>query len=431
MSAASKFPLNVVLPFGVAAPAAGFATVPATTASTGAAAERTPCGSDNRAVAAGSNEYGGPAVAVAASTRVDPVTLTPAPVSNCVPPHVTASSNFLPVGTRWRTNASDWPVLVPLALASPVCTVHIGQFAIEKWKISRAKQVAQSTVNRELNVVKALLSRAVEWKKLPVSPAQHVRKFDVDDARIRVLNPEEIAYVLTHASPDIALISRVTLECLLRLSEVLGLRREHIGSSWIEMRRKGGAVERIPITPELRTALLAHAHQNEWVFGDGDTGKPPTQAAVSVAVTRLTRRLKLRGVSHHTMRHTGITLMLEAGANPRAIEKLAGWTSLRMLERYGHVRDAELRRAVRVASTFTVPSGSHHGSHDASAASPESPQVVDSKWRPQCQPVGTRSSPGSSRSMQFNRPPERLPVVAERRTVTAWKCTSRQKRPRN
>jgi hypothetical protein len=64
------------------------------------------------------------------------------------------------------------------------------------------------------------------------------------------------------------------------------------------------------------------------------------------------------------MRHTGITFMLEAGVNPRAIQKLAGWTSMRMLERYGHVRDAELQRAVRVARTFTdVFQGSQKGSH--------------------------------------------------------------------
>ena len=44
------------------------------------------------------------------------------------------------------------------------------------------------------------------------------------------------------------------------------------------------------------------------------------------------------------MRHTGVTLMLEAGT--RVIQMLAGWTSLRMLERYGHVRDTEVRRAV-------------------------------------------------------------------------------------
>jgi hypothetical protein len=32
--------------------------------------------------------------------------------------------------------------------------------------------------------------------------------------------------------------------------------------------------------------------------------------------------------------------------NPRVIQFLAGWTSLRMLDRYGHVRDTEVRRAV-------------------------------------------------------------------------------------
>jgi integrase len=59
----------------------------------------------------------------------------------------------------------------------------------------------------------------------------------------------------------------------------------------------------------------------------------------------------LHGVSHHTMRHTGVTLMLEAGVNPCVIQKLAGWTSLRMLERRGHARDAEAQRAVNDTGT--------------------------------------------------------------------------------
>lgn len=53
------------------------------------------------------------------------------------------------------------------------------------------------------------------------------------------------------------------------------------------------------------------------------------------------------------MRHTGITLMLEAGISPRAIQKLAGWTEstgLRMLQRYGHAPDAEMTRAVNVTA---------------------------------------------------------------------------------
>jgi integrase len=191
-------------------------------------------------------------------------------------------------------------------------------------------------------VIRGMFSRAVEWKKIAASPADGVRKFDVDDARVRVLSSEEIRLVLTRSPAHIALMSRVTLDCLPRLSEVLGLRREHVGSSWIELRRKGGRVERIPVAPDLREALLEHTHASRWVFGQGNSGEPPTQAAVSVEVTRLMRRLGLAGVSHHTMRHTGITLMLEV--NPRAIQKLAGWTSMRMLERYGHVQDAELQK---------------------------------------------------------------------------------------
>jgi hypothetical protein len=46
------------------------------------------------------------------------------------------------------------------------------------------------------------------------------------------------------------------------------------------------------------------------------------------------------------------TLMLDGGANPRAIQKLAGWTTLRMLERYGHVRDAEVQRAMTANADY-------------------------------------------------------------------------------
>jgi Phage integrase family len=100
------------------------------------------------------------------------------------------------------------------------------------------------------------------------------------------------------------------------------------------------------------TAILERAHRKGFVFGLGRAGEPPTQEATSLQITRVMRRLGLRGVSHHTMRHTGVTLMLEAGVNPRVIQKLAGWTTLRMLERYGHARDAEAQRAVTTMHTL-------------------------------------------------------------------------------
>jgi integrase len=156
-----------------------------------------------------------------------------------------------------------------------------------------------------------------------------------------VLDEDEIRTILTGGPKDVVLLCRVTLECLPRLSEVLGLRKEHIGPNWIEIRRKGGKVERVTITPQLRESLLNRVHRSGWVLGRGSKGEPPSQEATSLEVTRTMRSLGLQGVSHHTMRHTGVTMMLEGGVNPRVIQRLAGWTSLRMLERYGHARDAE------------------------------------------------------------------------------------------
>jgi site-specific recombinase XerD len=225
--------------------------------------------------------------------------------------------------------------------------VDVGPFHVEKWKVARAREVGQSTVNRELNVIRGMFRWAVTMKHVTDSPAARVTPYRVDGVRIRVLSDEEIQAVLTRTPADIALLCRATLECLPRLSELLSLKREHIGPTWIELRRKGGRIDRVEVSAELRAALLERAqrHRKGFVFV-GRSGEPPSQESVSSYVTRIMRRLGLQGVSHHTMRHTGVTLMLEQGIDHRTIQQLAGWTSLRMLERYGHPRDKEARRAV-------------------------------------------------------------------------------------
>jgi integrase len=69
----------------------------------------------------------------------------------------------------------------------------------------------------------------VEWGHLGISPLRTVKPYGVDNVRLRVCAPAEIQTLLANAPADLALIARVTLESLLRLSEVLALRREDIG----------------------------------------------------------------------------------------------------------------------------------------------------------------------------------------------------------
>jgi integrase len=251
-----------------------------------------------------------------------------------------------------RTAYKDRAVLdTLLASAGDRSLEDVSPFHVERWKQERAEDVSQSTVNRELNIVRGCFSRAVEWGRLARSPLHSVRSYKVDDCRIRVLSDDELRIVLS-APAFVALLCRVTLISLSRISEVLALRREHLGGSWMEVRQKGGRVHRVALPDDLRNALLARGHASGFIFGEGASGEPPTQQTASNRVLRTLAALGLPGVTHHTMRHTGVTLMLDAGVNPRAIQKLAGWTSLRMLERYGHARDAEVRRAMTANADY-------------------------------------------------------------------------------
>ena len=104
--------------------------------------------------------------------------------------------------------------------------------------------------------------------------------------------------------------------------------------------------------------------------------------------TRAFRAFGLDGISQHVMRHTGVTDMLEDLVSPRAIQELAGWTSLRMLERYGHVRDAEMQRAVAGTAARNAAALAH------AIAVPVAPGVGTAETiRPQKRPQAkTRSS---------------------------------------
>lgn len=258
----------------------------------------------------------------------------------------------------------------------------ISAFHIERWKRERAEEVSRSTVNRELNIIRGCFSRAVEWGRLGVSPLRTVKPYRVDNVRLRVCSPEDIKTILDGLSPDLALLARLTLESLLRLSEALRLRREDIGATTLTVvNSKSGQSRRVPLTAELRADLLARCHTLGFVFGVGKEGQPPTQEATSVAFTRALRALGLSGISHHTFRHTGATVMVANGVSLRAVQAIGGWSTLRMVERYAHVDDAELARAVRLTHNHTdaASQGTTKGTTSAVASAGNSDPKTEGK----------------------------------------------------
>ena len=92
-------------------------------------------------------------------------------------------------------------------------------------------------------------------------------------------------------------------------------------------------------------------------------GSPFTQSAVEAALRYACKRAGLRPIGSHVLRHTFCSHFAMRGAPPKAIQELAGHSTLAMTLRYMHLAPIALREAIALLN-FGQPVG-----NAASAAS--------------------------------------------------------------
>jgi integrase len=111
---------------------------------------------------------------------------------------------------------------------------------------------------------------------------------------------------------------------------------------------KSGRDRKIPLTKRLAAALRAHRHlKSERVFCQPD-GKPVTRSAVESALWYGCKRAGLRHVGSHALRHSFCSHLAMRGAPPKAIQELAGHSTLTMTLRYVHLAPSQLREAIEL-----------------------------------------------------------------------------------
>ena len=84
--------------------------------------------------------------------------------------------------------------------------------------------VQPATVNRELDTLKSILSKAVEWGKLRESPARGIRRLKVENQKTRILTEDEQRDLVGACSGQFLAIVILLLITVARISEVLTLR---------------------------------------------------------------------------------------------------------------------------------------------------------------------------------------------------------------
>jgi site-specific recombinase XerD len=220
----------------------------------------------------------------------------------------------------------------------------------------------RSTVARRLSTLASFYRNCHVEGVLRRNPAANVRRPMVDhESRTLGVDRNELGALLVQAglgSPrDHALIALLALNGL-RISEALGADIADLdierGHRTLRIVRKGGKHVTIPLA--LRTARALDLYVGERTVGPvfvNATGGRMDRSAADRVVKRLGRRAGItKRISPHSLRHSFITAVLDAGVPLRDVQEAASHADPRTTMRYDRGRQSLDRHATYVVAAF-------------------------------------------------------------------------------
>lgn len=243
---------------------------------------------------------------------------------------------------------------------------------VRKWRLwlnrlgtNTSDELQKSTSNYHLIALRSFLKFCAK-RDITALTADKIELATTRRKQVTFLSPEELARMF--AQPDLATLGglrdRAILELLfssgLRVSELVGLDREHINLKRREfmVRGKGQKDRPIFISPDAAAWLERYLGRREdnarplFVRLLSKAKKPDTsgnfQRLTARSVQRLVGHYALLGgitkhVSPHTLRHSFATDLLMNGADLRAVQAMLGHSNISTTQIYTHVTDPHLK----------------------------------------------------------------------------------------
>lgn len=215
--------------------------------------------------------------------------------------------------------------------------------------LDRNRPLTHQTVRHILGTLHKILKDAVTWKKLVVLP--EFPKIKVPKAPWDWLRPEEtLRLMLGIDDPEEKAKILFAWKTGCRIGEQLAVR-------WADIDFAAGAVtfkqafykgslgplkttgswRTVELSPSVIKALRAIQHlRGKYVFCDVD-GKPYTNAHFKAILKRHLRRVGLRKIRWHDLRHTFASQLVTLGVNLKYVQEKLGHTTMLMTLRYAHL----------------------------------------------------------------------------------------------
>ena len=233
----------------------------------------------------------------------------------------------------------------------------ITTFDIERYKKFRlGKDTTAGTINRELAVISLLFNKALEWRWLNHKPVI-IKRLKENPGRIIYLTTDQIKKLIEAAkedqNPHIYPFIVIGLETSMRHMEILSILLENIDLDKRVIfipQAKAGAREQ-PITRHLveflRGYLETSKPHQEWLFPSLKPGKGHIDY-IEEPFRRVVERAGLdsKQVVPHTLRHTAITHLVQAGVDLPTVKRISGHKTLIMVERYSHQNGQHIQTAM-------------------------------------------------------------------------------------
>ena len=232
---------------------------------------------------------------------------------------------------------------------------YVAKRKTDKKRGGKPLQVA--TINRELEVLRRMLRLAQEWKVIATVP--RIRRLPGERQRDRILTHEEEQAYLANAPQPLQDIATILVQTGMRPEEVFRMRWENIhfepagdanyGYILNPFGKTKAARRAIPMTQRVQGALeMRHAEQGQpaegWAFPAGTKS-----GRVESVKSQHRKALRLSGLHNpfvlYSLRHTLLTRLGEAGADPFVIQKIAGHSNILISQRYVHPTPERVEKA--------------------------------------------------------------------------------------
>jgi len=223
---------------------------------------------------------------------------------------------------------------------------------IERFKATRSKQVKPATVNRELATIKTLFNKAVAWGKLEESPAKGISFLREPASRMRYLEKEEIAKLLSNCSEHLRPIVTIALFTGMRRGEIFGLRWQNIdfyrGIIYL-LDTKNSSKREVYMNDLVKNALseIQRHPDSPYVFCSDD-GKP--RHDIRKSFWTALRKSGIANFRFHDLRHTFASQLVMSGIDINTTRELLGHKDIRMTLKYAHLSPSHKKRAVEILS---------------------------------------------------------------------------------